>query len=231
MAVQAIRNASSIGFSSSLERGDRSVDVKRLQEELVRLGYMTQAQMNTGPGIFGPRTYAAVVALQRDKGLGVDGIVGQKTRAAIGNAQASSGAFQRDQWIEANGASTSNVTPAPDAPQGKRYSAKGTGYYPDSSLMEGGYVDRKGHKLYTLQAYLAGKAPYVSVAMDSKAFPYGTKLRIAELEAKYGRQIEFRVVDTGGAFKGRGTSRIDICTANEKASLDPTINGKLTLVF
>lgn len=70
----------------------------------------------------------------------------------------------------------------------------------------------------------------VSVAMDSKAFPYGTKLRIPELEAKYGKQIDFRVVDTGGAFKGKGTSRIDVCTANRKASLDPTINGPLTLV-
>lgn len=65
--------------------------------------------------------------------------------------------------------------------------------------------------------------------MDSKAFPYGTKLRIHELERKYGRTIEFRVVDTGGAFKGKWTSRIDICTANERASLDSTINGTLTI--
>jgi 3D (Asp-Asp-Asp) domain-containing protein len=96
--------------------------------------------------------------------------------------------------------------------------------------MEGGFLDRKGKPLHTLQDFLSGKAPYVSVAMDSKAFPYGTKLRIPELEKKYGRPIEFRVVDTGGAFKGKGTSRIDICTANRKASLDPTVNGKLTLI-
>lgn len=115
-------------------------------------------------------------------------------------------------------------------PTGKQYTAKGTGYYPDNSPMEGGFQDRMGKPLHTLQDFLNGKAPYVSVAMDSKAFPYGTKLRIPELEKKYGRPIEFRVVDTGGAFKGKGTSRIDICTANRKASLDPTINGKLTLV-
>ena len=65
--------------------------------------------------------------------------------------------------------------------------------------------------------------------MDSKVFPYGTKLRIRELERKYGRSIEFRVVDTGGAFEGKWTSRIDICTANERASLDSTINGQLTI--
>jgi len=110
--------------------------------------------------------------------------------------------------------------------------SKGTGYYPDNSAMEGGFVDMRGHKLNTLQDFLSGKAPYVSVAMDSKAgIPYGTKLRIAELEKKYGRPIEFRVVDTGGAFQGKGKSRIDICTANQKASLDPTINGPLTLSF
>src|SRR6185295_9030061 len=115
-------------------------------------------------------------------------------------------------------------------PTGQQFTAKGTGYFPDNSPMEGGFKDRMGKPLHTLQDFLAGKAPYVSVAMDSKAFPYGTKLRIPELEKKYGRPIEFRVVDTGGAFKGKGTSRIDICTANQKASLDPTINGKLTLI-
>lgn len=105
--------------------------------------------------------------------------------------------------------------------------ARGTGYYPDSSALEGGYVDRRGQKLRTLQQFLAGEAPYVSVAMDSKAFVYGQRLRIAELEAKYGRPITFRVVDTGGAFKGKGRSRIDVCVQNRKASLDPTINGTL----
>jgi len=115
-------------------------------------------------------------------------------------------------------------------PTGQQFTAKGTGYFPDNSPMEGGFKDRKGAPLHTLQDFLSGKSKYVSVAMDSKAFPYGTKLRIPELEKKYGRPIEFRVVDTGGAFKGKGTSRIDICTANRKASLDPTINGKLTLV-
>lgn len=118
------------------------------------------------------------------------------------------------------------VTP----PSGETHRARGTGYYPHNSRMEGGFLDRRGKPLHTLQDYLAGRAPYVSVAMDKNAFPYGTKLRIPELEAKYGRQIEFRVVDTGGAFRGRGTSRIDICTANRRASLDPTINGPLTLV-
>jgi hypothetical protein len=105
--------------------------------------------------------------------------------------------------------------------------ARGTGYYPDGSALEGGFKDRKGLPLHTLQQYLAGQAADVSVAMDSNAFPYGQHLRIHELEAKYGRAIDFRVVDTGGAFRGKGRTRIDICVKNNAASLDPTINGQL----
>jgi len=107
------------------------------------------------------------------------------------------------------------------------YEAVGSGYFPDPSRMEGGFNDRLGRPLRTLQDYLRGLAPYVSVAMDPAAFPYGTRLRIRELEARYGRRIEFRVVDTGGAFRGRGTARMDICTANRTASIDATINGPL----
>lgn len=107
------------------------------------------------------------------------------------------------------------------------FTSKGTGYYPSSSSLEGGFVDRKGVKLRTLQQFLAGQATYVSVAMDSNAFSYGQHLRIRELEAKYGRAIDFRVVDTGGAFRGRGRSRIDICVANHSASVDPSINRTL----
>lgn len=109
----------------------------------------------------------------------------------------------------------------------RSFVSRGTAYYPDASPLEGGFVDRRGAKLRTLQQFLAGNATYVSVAMDTNAFPYGQRLRIRELEAKYGRPIVFRVVDTGGAFRGKGTTRIDVCVANRAASLDATINGTL----
>jgi hypothetical protein len=112
------------------------------------------------------------------------------------------------------------------------YKAKGSGYYPFDSKMEGGFTDRRGKKLKTLQDFLDGKADYVSTAMD-KLLPiqYGTKLKIPELDKKYNKQIEFRVVDTGKAFTNKGYSRIDICTRDRHASLDSTINGELTLEF
>ena len=97
--------------------------------------------------------------------------------------------------------------------------------------MEGGFTDVRGRPLKTLQAFLQGQADFVSTAMDKNLhLAYGTKLHIPELDRKFKKSIEFRVVDTGGAFRGQGTGRIDICTENRRASLDPTINGPLTLV-
>jgi 3D (Asp-Asp-Asp) domain-containing protein len=107
------------------------------------------------------------------------------------------------------------------------FQTRGTGYYPANTALEGGFLDRKGKRLNTLQQFLAGTVPYVSVAMDTTAFPYGQRLRLKEFNARYGREIIFRVVDTGGAFRGKGRSRIDICTANEPASLDRTVNSLL----
>ncbi|WP_088104932.1 peptidoglycan recognition protein family protein [Halalkalibacter urbisdiaboli] len=62
-----------------LSRGDQGDDVQALQERLDRLGFMP------GPidGIFGPKTYDAVMRFQRAAGISVDGIVGPETRAAL----------------------------------------------------------------------------------------------------------------------------------------------------
>jgi hypothetical protein len=55
-----------------------------LQKRLVELGHMTQAQLETGPGTFGPATDRAARAFQRACGLVEDGIVGIKTWAELG---------------------------------------------------------------------------------------------------------------------------------------------------
>ncbi len=113
--------------------------------------------------------------------------------------------------------------------------AKGTGYYPHNSKMEGGYLDKKGNKLTTLQDVLDGKAKSAAIALDKNLYKsgqvkYGDSFTIPEIDKKYGRHIDFRAVDTGGAFTGKGFSRVDICTGSKKDSLDPTVNGKLTLI-
>ena len=199
---------------SSVRSGSSGNDVRELQLALKAKGFDPQGT----DGKFGANTKKAVIAFQKANGLEPDGIVGKDTiKALFGSAPQPPVGPTRP---------TDDFQPA----TGQKFNARGTGYYPDASPLEGGFVDRRDQPLRTLQDFLAGRANYVSVAMDSKAFPYGTRLRIPELEAKYGRQIEFRVVDTGGAFVGKGTSRIDICTANKAASLDATINGPLTLV-
>ncbi len=70
--------------SVDLQRGDRGAEVRKLQAALVKLGYMTQAQVNTGPGTFGPRTFAAVQKFQRDHNVPDTGYYGPLTRAALG---------------------------------------------------------------------------------------------------------------------------------------------------
>ncbi len=113
--------------------------------------------------------------------------------------------------------------------------AKGTGYYPHNSKMEGGYLDKKGNKLTTVQDVLDGKAKSAAIALDKNLYKsgqvkYGDSFTIPEMDKKYGKHIDFRAVDTGGAFTNKGFSRVDICTGSKKDSLDPTVNGKLTLI-
>lgn len=62
-------------------KGDSGSEVKTLQENLIRLGYSCGS---TGAdGDFGDKTDAAVRAFQKDNGLVVDGLAGEKTQAKI----------------------------------------------------------------------------------------------------------------------------------------------------
>lgn len=113
-----------------------------------------------------------------------------------------------------------------------------TGYFPppvsgyaspEEAAMEGGAFDCHGMPLHTLQDHLDGTAPYVSVAIDAALMkgliPYGTLLTFPAINRFYKREvIDFRAVDTGGAFTGKGTARMDICVRDRKASLNPLFN-------
>ncbi|WP_354004546.1 peptidoglycan recognition protein family protein [Alkalihalophilus pseudofirmus] len=65
--------------STVIKNGDRGDAVKSLQERLNSIGY----DCGIADGIFGNATDTAVKHFQRDKGLIVDGIVGQNTLDAI----------------------------------------------------------------------------------------------------------------------------------------------------
>ncbi|MBI3182322.1 MAG: peptidoglycan-binding protein [Myxococcales bacterium] len=72
--------------SVDLERGATGEAVRQLQAALVKHGHMSQADMDTGPGIFGPRTEAAVRSFQAAWGVPATGYFGPLTREALTRA-------------------------------------------------------------------------------------------------------------------------------------------------
>lgn len=73
------RPSTNSSASTLLKQGDENDAVKKLQQSLIKLGYLN----TDATGYFGPATHDAVVKLQRDNGLAADGIVGEQTYAAI----------------------------------------------------------------------------------------------------------------------------------------------------
>lgn len=70
---------------ATLRLDSRGADVVALQESLNRLGYTGRdgQPLETRSGIYGPETKFAVEALQRARGIEVDGVVGRDTRGAL----------------------------------------------------------------------------------------------------------------------------------------------------
>ncbi len=68
---------------SPLTRGRTGDRVLELQKKLVTAKLLTQADFKSGPGVFGPRTSAAVKHLQELHGLPATGLVNAATWAAL----------------------------------------------------------------------------------------------------------------------------------------------------
>ncbi|HEU4669211.1 MAG TPA: peptidoglycan-binding protein [Dyella sp.] len=76
------------GAADLLQRGDHGDRVGALQHTLAGLGYTgTGGNPLAADGDFGPATQAAVEAFQRAQRLEVDGKVGARTQAALGQAE------------------------------------------------------------------------------------------------------------------------------------------------
>jgi len=67
-------------YARTLYWGARGQDVREIQSRLKQWGYYKGSL----DGIFGKDTYDAVVRFQRKNGLKVDGVVGSRTKAALG---------------------------------------------------------------------------------------------------------------------------------------------------
>ena len=74
-------------YAAVLTQGSTGATVKTVQRKLKNWGYYNGAV----DGIFGPQTKEAVKYFQRKNGLKVDGIVGNKTLAALGISTSNSG--------------------------------------------------------------------------------------------------------------------------------------------
>ena len=57
--------------------------VRGLQQKLVNAGFMPLADLRSGPGVYGPRTEAAVRRLQASVGLPETGVAAPSTLAAL----------------------------------------------------------------------------------------------------------------------------------------------------
>lgn len=66
-----------------LQRGMTGPAVRQLQQKLVAAGFMPLADLRSGPGVYGPRTEAAVRRLQAAVGLPESGVAAPSTMAAL----------------------------------------------------------------------------------------------------------------------------------------------------
>ena len=90
-----MRNAPTVptnpGTANDIGRGSRGAAVERLQENLIKLGFMTEAQQATGEGIFGPRTESALKDFQRSAHLDPTGKLDAPTQRAMREIELSLG--------------------------------------------------------------------------------------------------------------------------------------------
>ena len=74
-----------------LQRGSQGAEVENLQNNLIRLGFMTEAQKATGAGIFGPQTESALKTFQQSAKLEASGILNAETQKAFRDLTSSIG--------------------------------------------------------------------------------------------------------------------------------------------
>lgn len=91
-----------------LQMGDKGTAVKAMQQRLVDLGYLAVAD-----GIYGVRTYNAVVAFQQRNGLTKDGIAGKMTLTRLNSTAA----------LPAQGGTVTTPTPTPGTGGGATFKA------------------------------------------------------------------------------------------------------------
>ena len=100
--------------AKTLKRGDHNHAVARLQDALVRLGYISKEDKEQGPGFFGPRTERGLVAFQKSAKLAKAhwGTYNQTTRVAM-EAIEIEGAYACIQTLYAEGLDRADFSQIP----------------------------------------------------------------------------------------------------------------------
>ncbi|MCC8552774.1 peptidoglycan-binding domain-containing protein [Xanthomonas hortorum] len=112
---------------SQLEQGERGESVKQLQGQLAQLGVTGRdGKPLQADGDFGGNTKHAVEQFQREHGLQVDGVVGQRTQAALGQALSQHTAKQAEQLTTQAAPTASAGTPLLSDP-----------HHPDNAMYNG----------------------------------------------------------------------------------------------
>lgn len=159
---------SQASYSGNLKQGSRGDTVVQLQNILNSKGFYCGA----ADGIFGVKTYNAVVKFQKSCGLTADGIVGPRTRSALGFSGTNSSVPSRDTTEVSRGSWTTTVV--------------ATGYCP---------CNKCNYPYGGQPSYLGYPLAKGIVAVDSSVIPMGSRLYIEG----YGSGI---AADKGGAIVG-----------------------------
>ncbi len=162
--------------SAELLKGSRGPAVLQLQQGLLKLGLLSKKDYDTGPGLFGPRTQAALKAFQARQGLAADGIYGPNTRAALGHALATG--------------SLDVFEPKPESPKTPPAStttpASTSGQFPQVPHGRAGIervFGKPGQHLVTAQLPMGPGGKVINVRLHEKLVPVMTAM-LAEAQQK-----------------------------------------------
>jgi hypothetical protein len=164
--------------------------VMKLQQYLVTHGFMTQAEMDTGPGVYGPKTTAAVAKMQNALGVdnaGGEGVYGPKTLAALQGKVAPTTSSSKSTSSKSTGSSSSAAKGGTEAERkASTLSSYEAAFVPGAKMADGTPVlDQNGY--VTPVAWKAAIADYPGSRSDFiKEFGYLIYLDKGKPASSYG---------------------------------------------